>query len=227
MRHEITLAPDCDHGRVNSNCSILKKCSPVASTTKTKYSISEAHRIAGKSRTTITTHIKSGKLSVTEHASGSKLIDASELLRVYGDDCDFERAAAAAKPSGKTNKDSSGNCEQGIHGDLQFADQLLNNERKEREREREQLQSQIEYLESALSQAQEGHNRATLLLEDHTSGIGDWEQTFRNLERKVADQEEAFREEREAIKNAKRRAEHYKRALQEEQNKSLWQKLFG
>ena len=48
--------------------------------TTTKYSISAAHRITGKSRTTITKHLASGKLSCEEDAQGNKLIDAFQEL---------------------------------------------------------------------------------------------------------------------------------------------------
>ena len=50
----------------------------------TELSISAAARTAGVSRTTIQKAIKTGRLSVTTNAAGNRVIDLSELLRVYG-----------------------------------------------------------------------------------------------------------------------------------------------
>ena len=47
-------------------------------------SISEAARLAGKGRSTIQRHIKSGKLSASQDAAGNPVIDTSELCRAYG-----------------------------------------------------------------------------------------------------------------------------------------------
>jgi len=195
---------------------------------KTKYSLSAAARIADKSRTTIAAHIKSGKLSVMTRADGNRSLDASELFRVYGDQCDFERAIGAPKPAGNTKQNQVTSSEQRAPAELDTVQQLLASERKEREREREQLQARIDHLEDSLKRSQEGHNRATLLLEDRTVGVGDLEQSFQTLETRIANQEEKSHQEREAIKEqAKRKIDQFKRALEEEQNKSVWQKLFG
>ncbi len=191
--------------------------------TSTKHSISAAHRITGKSRTTIDKHIKSGKLSCEQDANGNKVIDASELLRFYGEDCDFERAESSAKKSSrKSNQDVKG--EQGMHSELNTVQQLLDSERKERQREREQLQDQIDRLSGVLERSQDGHNRLTLLLEDRTGGVGEWENSLRNLEERIANQENQFRKK---YAESKRQLEHTKLALQEEQNKSFLQKLLG
>lgn len=48
-------------------------------------SISEAARLTGKARSTIQAYIKAGKLSKTTGTTGSKGIDVSELLRVFGE----------------------------------------------------------------------------------------------------------------------------------------------
>ena len=50
----------------------------------TELSISAAARAAGVSRTTIQKAIKTGRLSATTNAAGNRVIDLSELLRVYG-----------------------------------------------------------------------------------------------------------------------------------------------
>ena len=47
-------------------------------------SVTEAARLAGKNRATIHRYIKQGKLSQSTDATGSKKVETSELLRVFG-----------------------------------------------------------------------------------------------------------------------------------------------
>jgi len=49
------------------------------------HNISEAARLAGKSRSTVHRHIKEGKLSKVIGKDGSPAVETSELRRVYGD----------------------------------------------------------------------------------------------------------------------------------------------
>lgn len=48
-------------------------------------SISEAARLAGKSRKTIQRYVADGRISMSQHVAGSKGIDLSELVRVFGE----------------------------------------------------------------------------------------------------------------------------------------------
>ena len=50
-----------------------------------KVSISEAARLTGKSRTTLHRLTKTGELSTCAGVRNSKMIDISELIRVFGD----------------------------------------------------------------------------------------------------------------------------------------------
>lgn len=49
-----------------------------------KVSISEAARLTGKSRTTLHRLIKAGELSTCHGVRNAKMVDVSELLRVFG-----------------------------------------------------------------------------------------------------------------------------------------------
>ena len=175
----------------------------------TKYSITAAHRITGKSRTTIQKHIKQGKLSTTEGLDGAKLLDASELIRVYGADCDFSREEGAQPPE---------QLRPAAHDwaptELNALREKLDTLNEERRREREQLQSQIEHLQESLKLAQEGNNRALLLLENRTGG-GDWREAFVKLKRQV--------EQRETQTLAKAKEE----VLKEARSKPWWRALRG
>lgn len=48
-------------------------------------SISEAARLAGKSRKTIQRYVADGRISLSQHVAGGKGIDTSELVRVFGE----------------------------------------------------------------------------------------------------------------------------------------------
>jgi len=50
-----------------------------------KVSISEAARLTGKSRTTLHRLIKAGELSTCSGVRNAKMLDISELIRVFGD----------------------------------------------------------------------------------------------------------------------------------------------
>lgn len=181
--------------------------------TSTNYSISAAHRITGKSRTTIAAHMNSGKLSYTEDENGNKVIDASELIRVYGDSCDFER-----EDSGEDTKDTKKSAGQGNEKSerLEYLEKELEKEKKERDRERALLESQIENLQDSLKLAQEGHNRATLLLENQSGKTGAWEKSISELKDRVANQEKVLKQN-----------QALRKALTEERNKGFWKRLFG
>lgn len=191
----------------------------------TKYSISAAHRITGKSRTTITAHINSGKLSVTEDDDGNKVIDASELIRVYGDACDFGVESQETKREDKAAVSIAKTPQ--AEPDTHFIKELLENERQERKRERDLLQKQIDNLQDSLKLAQEGHNRATLLLEDKSGDSNQWQAAISAIESRVANQEDKVKEEQDRAQKILRQNQALKKALDEEKNKSFWQKLFG
>ena len=48
------------------------------------HSISEAHRLTSKARSTIRRDLEAGRLSATSRPDGSRAIDTAELMRAYG-----------------------------------------------------------------------------------------------------------------------------------------------
>ncbi len=196
-----------------ANCSIV---------TNTKYTISAANRITGKSRTTIAKHIRTGRLSVTQDDQGNKFIDAAELIRVYGDDCNFDREEVSHEQTDSVQLSGTG------HHEIQQLRTQLEREIAERERERQQYREQVEHLQETLKRAQEGQNIATRLLENQTQGKGDWEQAIRALEKRLANQEKNTKAELLEMKTAaNRKLMQYKQALEKERNKTLWQRLWS
>ena len=94
-----------------------------------------------------------------------------------------------------------------------FYEEQLERERKERERERDQLQETISHLRSDLEKSQERESRATLLLENQSNSTDRWKQQMAEIDKRIANQE---------LETKK-----YRKALQEERNKTFWQRLFA
>lgn len=193
-------------------------------TTRTKFNQSEAARIVGRARNTIAAHIKSGRLSAEHDAQGNLVIDQSELLRVYSDECDFSRVDAPSTTGAKDHPPVAQNNGQGLFAQLSMTEQLLESQKEERRRERERLEAEIGRLEQLLHKAEERQNKITLMLEDRTRGIGGFENSFQALERRVTEQGETLHKK---LEEAEQQANRYKKAYHAEKSKTVWQKLFG
>lgn len=163
--------------------------------TSTTYTISAAHRITGKSRTTISKHIKSGKLSASKDADGNPVIDASELIRVYGDACDFGQEVGGTPTSKPAENKATRKTAQGVQPEVHTLQTLLDKEIAERDRERQHHREQIEHLEKALERAQEGHNRATLLLEQRANGGGDLREAVEKMQSEMVSLRKSAKED--------------------------------
>lgn len=111
-----------------------------------KVSISEAARLAGKSRTTLHRLIKTGELSVSTGERNAKMVDISELVRIFPD----LKLSAAEQFIDQVN-------EQRVTGDVTG-----------HEHENERLKQEIEHLKTLVS-SQQSHidslKQAMLLIE--------------------------------------------------------------
>jgi len=114
-----------------------------------KISISEAARLTGKSRTTLHRFIKTGELSTCSGERNAKMLDTSELLRVFG--------SFLGTPS--------------EHVVEQVTEQRVTVLQVDTEQVIAPLKQEIEHLK-ALVQAQESHiaslKQAMLLIEDRS-----------------------------------------------------------
>ncbi|MCA9235613.1 MAG: hypothetical protein KDA44_09070 [Planctomycetales bacterium] len=198
-----------------------------------KVSVREAALLTGKSRETINAATKSGKLSSTRDGRNRKLIDVSELQRVYPlvksmEDLKSPSESVRERP---TPSDPDVRAEIARLGEKLAASEAMKDHLiEERARERRQLEDEIANLRNHLAKTQEQHGKALLLITDqsqHAERGGDWERSLKALEKRLANHEEQARRERQKSQEADRKLERYKRALHAERNKSLWQKLFG
>jgi hypothetical protein len=109
------------------------------------YTLGEAVKATGVSKTSLHRAIRSGRISATKTENGSYEIDASELFRVF--------PLAARNSSEEQPLDQGGTTEVSSGtGALRRELEML---RQERERERGQLQAQIEDLKRRLDQSEQ------------------------------------------------------------------------
>ena len=190
-----------------------------------KYNISQAAKIVGVTRPTLRKHIKKKGISVELNDDGHKLIEASELIRVYGDKCKF--------PASDIENISPAEEEHAEEG---------TNERLKLELENEHLkcqskflEEQITHLKERLEKADQQHTRLTALIEDQSSKSNSrseaLEKSLEALRYQVSNdgtkREKELNSFAENERKLKARAARLQKALMQERNKSIWQKLFG
>jgi len=120
-----------------------------------KISISEAARLTGKSRTTLHRLIKTGELSTCHGARNARMVDVSELIRVFGP-LEYRPAEqVAAQVSEHSGTGVSAQSEQVIA----------------------QLRQEVEHLKTLVS-AKDSHidslRQAMLLIEHRHTGDSPW-----------------------------------------------------
>ena len=175
---------------------------------KSKFNISAVHRLTGKARSTISNHLKAGKVSYILDDDGNKLIEASEIIRVYGDELELDSDGKI-----KTKTDRNVKRTEVKNDASEHSQAMLKQEKLERDRERKQLQETIENLRTDLEKSQDRESRATLLLENQSSESDRWLKQMAEIEKRIANQE--------------LETKRYRRALIEERNRGFWERLFG
>jgi len=179
--------------------------------TNTKYSIFAASRIIGKSRATVSRHMKTGKLSFEIDNGGNKIIEASELVCVYSDGCNFDREEKRGQTTESKRSDSK--PDEGAVAIKQMQNQLIG-----------QYVAQIDHLQLALEKAQDGQDRVTLLLEQRSTANNDWQISIDAMTEKIANQTQT---QLQAIQDRHdKEINQLKRILHNERKKNFWQKLF-
>lgn len=129
------------------------------------YTLNEAAKATGKSKTTIHRALKSGKVSAVKRDNGAYAIEPAELHRVF-----------PPVPAERNEERSSRNDEEHLRNDQGTLRIQLEAIEKERERERQQLQETISDLREDRDRWRQ---QATALLEDKRPR-GFWKKLFGN-----------------------------------------------
>jgi len=132
-----------------------------------KLNISQAARAARVSRKTMQTHIKQGKVSYETNEKGNKVIDTSELLRVYG-----KINEEGVTPTSQYNKErSSHHYTPEITHHFEEKIKLLEQQLKAMEQDQEERRGREGELLSIIKQQ-------NTLLEDKRERKGFWSRLF-------------------------------------------------
>lgn len=172
-----------------------------------KVSVSVAAKMVDVSRATFYRHIDEKSISTEQDDKGNKVIQVSELIRVYGDKLktleEVEKAEKAKKKKNETGQDTNN-----VSTELELLREKLKNLETEREREREQLSDQIEDLRTRLEKtedqrikAEEQKDRLTLMLTDQRS---EKEKTEEKQDQKLNDMEASIQELKNQLNNGKK-----------------------
>lgn len=120
-----------------------------------RISISEAARLTGKSRTTLHRLIKTGELSTCHGARNARMVDVSELIRVFG--------PIEHRPSEQVTSQDSEHSGTGVSA--------------QNEQVIAQLRQEVEHLKTLVS-AKDSHidslKQAMLLIEHKHTGDSPW-----------------------------------------------------
>jgi hypothetical protein len=206
--------------------------------------ISQAAKMAGVSRATIYNDIESGTLSVENGPKDRKMVNVSELERVYKtlknpepeEDSNSEQISQNRQKERSNGADQVAVLQERLEAQrkqTQLLENMLEKEQEERKREREATKEFQEYFKSQIENQAESIKNFTRLLEDHRSqddngAGGKWEESLKALEERISNQDAQARKEIEEVKkNSQRQVLHYKTALEAEKSKPLWKRLFG
>lgn len=202
-----------------------------------KYTVQQSANIVGISRQTIYRHIETKPISVVKDEEGNQFIEASELIRVYGEDLQFDNANSK-KQKNKTSVLQDETVEKGnFTSDIEDRIKIIELETRlkaleeekdrvnnERQRERAALNENIDYLKESLDKANEQQKRLTLLLTDQSEKL---ESRGGEEQARVEALEETVQELRKHNKIFVRKLQQQEAELKAEKDKGLFSKLFG
>ncbi len=196
-----------------------------------KYTVNEAAKIVGATRQTIYRHIESKPISVIKDDNGNQMIDASELIRVYGNNINFDALNEDVTPSETVKPQqhvTSFNSPDVTEDKIKLA--RLEGEIEKLSLLIEKAEDENNYVKKLLEDEKNERKKANNLLEDmrqKESGGDNWEKMMKALEQRIANQEKSVKEQKDREQRILRQNKALKQALTNEKNKSLWQKLFG
>lgn len=135
------------------------------------FPVAEAARRAGVERTTLYRKLKKGEISGQSDASGSKYIEASELLRVYPNADVSESSATVDQQLQQSGIQQRATVHDSrlLQREIEVRDEKIRALEQERERERRDAQATIDDLRRRLDQEAEERRKLTLILTDQRS----------------------------------------------------------
>jgi len=192
--------------------------------------MAKAAELVSMKRPTFYRKVKDLKVSTTiDDTTGKKMVDVSELMRVFGDD--FKLNQNEQQPMSKVSMDKKKT--------VQSTDNEQNNEieiiklKSELEKEkalRQVSDEAVDYLKQQIELEKDEKKKLNLLLTDQRekTGQGDaWTETLKKLEARIANQEEAAKEKSKRETEALAKQKELEEALELEKHKSFIHRILG
>ena len=189
-------------------------------------SISKAHKMTGAARSTIYKDLEEGRLSFELNSRDKKVIQVSELERVYGlkanennktksTDEVSENVVSVVKSSENTNTLQNTKSDQvavlqerikALSSTNDEKDKFISDLKEERNKTRNQFETKLSDLNDALSEAQKGYTQITKLLEDKSNETPNTAVTeaINSLEKRLSNQEKEAKEAAEMREKLKK-----------------------
>lgn len=190
-----------------------------------KYSISQSARIVQVTRKTFYSHIKKKGITIEKDDDGKVWVDHSELIRVYGDKCNFENAEGQKSRGDVQDVSKETDVSSNIHLDYAILKSELAFKSDQLREAKENYEEQIDFLRNQLAEASNEKNKLTALLTDQ-SNSSDWQRALKGLEARIANQEQVNKEQKDKEARILKQNKHLKKALQAERSKGFFQRLF-
>jgi len=211
-----------------------------------KVTVRKAALLTGKSRETINNATKDGTLSYSHNSRNHKVIDIAELERVYPlvnklSDIEKKETVKSGQVASETDSQEWRSRYIEEKSRAEAAEEKIELIEKHARSERQLLEDQVDNLKDSLKMAQEGHNRATILLEDKSKEGGNdskWKDTLSKIEERIANQEKAAKEKaaketeeknefQKQLKEKEKLLKEQQEALELEKHKSFIHKILG
>jgi vacuolar-type H+-ATPase subunit I/STV1 len=127
-----------------------------------KFAIADAANRAGVERTTLYRKMNKGEISAEIDAHGNKVIDASELLRVYPDAKVIDGPATVAPPLPPVEKlqTATGEATRGLLREVEIRDEKIDD-----------MKRRIEALEADKSDLRSERDRLLKVIEEQSSSV--------------------------------------------------------
>lgn len=131
-----------------------------------QFGVAEAAKRAGVERTTLYRKLQKGEISATQDSAGTKLIDASELLRVYPDADVLTPLPDVTPPHEATEATLAVALEPVLQQELQLREQRIKDLERQLEQVRHDKNDVIDDLRRRLDDESQERRRLTAVLTD-------------------------------------------------------------
>lgn len=199
----------------------------------------QAAYVVGKTKKTIYNHKDANKFSWETDKDGKAVIDASELIRVYGSENpiterlkELEEGGSVTDSVNTQNYTPKNGGKKREMDDEEYLEYIRLKEKVKYQDDRiAELETDKDKWQKAAEEAQKTAQGITLALEDlreKSDKKDKWEEAIEKLESKIANQDkEAQKAMDEVKKAAAQRIAKAKKELEDERNKGFFKKLFG